>query len=820
MSDRFRLSVATVLFALVMAIAARAASGHDDVGGEETILSAALYPQLSRDGEEIVFSYQGAIWRTKGSRKKLVRLSNTPGFDVQPVWSPDGQRIAFIRTQTNGEGQLTLIGAEDGQEQTLPRRIRARGPLCFDSDGRRLLGRFKYADETIGISLRWLDLQAGELSPTLRGNNWSERHALSADGDRITLVTSDDVPGEQSGNNGPRSKFWSMRAEGGTLEPLFTFPARIYDLRPTPDDTAWIVVTDLGGAHYDLWKIPQDDPSRAQKLTFGAGDEANPSLSADGRWLLFTDNRRGPTSIVRRDTRSGIDHIVTFTDRDFGQPTGRLNIEVFDSASDAPTTARVIVQRVGGKSHAPVGAMYSIARGQGGIHFCAAATATLDVPIGDYEITAFRGPEYRVVRKQLTVQPDHPHRLTIELPRWIDQASRGWYSGEAHIHANYGYGYWYNSPRTMLDICAAEDLRVCNMMVANSDGDGVFDREFFRGRPADLSTDQTVMYWNEEFRSTIWGHMTLLNLKQLVEPIFTGFAHTTHPHDHTTNADIAHHTHDQGGHVNYTHPAHNVKDPYLSAYSAKELPIDVALGTVDSIDVIGANHHANMAVWYRLLNCGFQIPASAGTDCFSNRIPARLPGEVRAYVKIGEPFSYQRWVDGLKRGRTFVTNGPMLELTADENPIGETISLSQPRELRIESRATSQFPLARVELIFQGQVVASQTREPQQPTTIELTESFTPPHSGWLAIRAFGDPHRDAAPGQFAHTSPIYVTVAGHPGDASQDAEYFVGWIDRLWSDIQKRNRVLPGRYPHVEAQIDRARNVFQRLTDRNRDSR
>jgi len=57
-------------------------------------------------------------------------------------------------------------------------------------------------------------------------------------------------------------------------------------------------------------------------------------------------------------------------------------------------------------------------------------------------------------------------------------------------------------------------------MVANSDGDGVFDREFFRGRLDARSTPRTLLYWNQEFRSTIWDHMTFANLGQLVEPIF------------------------------------------------------------------------------------------------------------------------------------------------------------------------------------------------------------------------------------------------------------------------------------------------------------
>jgi hypothetical protein len=44
-----------------------------------------------------------------------------------------------------------------------------------------------------------------------------------------------------------------------------------------------------------------------------------------------------------------------------------------------------------------------------------------------------------------------------------------------------------------------------NLMVANSDRDGVFDREFFPGYCDPDSTHHFILYWNEEYRSTIWG---------------------------------------------------------------------------------------------------------------------------------------------------------------------------------------------------------------------------------------------------------------------------------------------------------------------------
>ena len=115
----------------------------------------------------------------------------------------------------------------------------------------------------------------------------------------------------------------------------------------------------------------------------------------------------------------------------------------------------------------------------------------------------------------------------------------------------------------------------------------------------------------------------------------TGFKDTTNPWDVPTNAHIADHAHSQGGHVNYTHPPQPCSDPFHGVYSAKELPVDVALGKIDSLDING-RYDGDRPIWYRLLNCGFHLPASAGTDVFLNRVSSRLPGGDRAYVR--------RWV--------------------------------------------------------------------------------------------------------------------------------------------------------------------------------
>jgi TolB protein len=348
-----------------------------------------------------------------------------------------------------------------------------------------------------------------------------------------------------------------------------------------------------------------------------------------------------------------------------------------------------------------------------------------------------------------------------------------------------------------------EGLNLANMVAANSDTDGIFDREFFRGEPDPISSPQHVLYWNEEFRATLWGHMTLFNLKRLVEPFMTGFKDTTNPWDVPTNADIADHVHLQGGHVTYTHPAANPRDPFLTAYAARALPVDVALGKIDSLDINGS-YETTVPLWYRLLNCGFRLPASAGTDVFLNRMRSRLPGGDRAYVNLAGPFSYGAWVKALKAGRSFVTNGPMLEFTANGKFLGETIALAAPGDVRLQVKAESGAPISRVEVVHNGVVVATGVVDANEragsiDTAVKIEKS------GWLSARVYGGGSSQA------HTSAIYVDVAGQAVSSKADADYFLEWIDRLDARFTSRERApSEDARAHVKRQLDAARAVYR----------
>lgn len=781
-------------FVLLIAVLAFTAGLWRQQGGAVSATAiGAIQPRISPGGESISFSYQGAIWRLPRDGGEMRRLTSGFGFDWYPAWSADGKQLAYF-----GGQEFRVIHAETGAPIALPARLQGYGKIYFHPDGKRVLSNL---GETPRLS--WVDLASGALRQVLQSARRVNVFGLSPDGSRIAYVTTQDVEGEQDGYNGPQADIWIIPSDGGEAKKLVQFRSRIFDLWWGREGLT--VASDLGGAHNDLWRISLDDPARSHRITSGQADEDGASSSADGRWLVYTDNREGATALVCRDLETGMERTLPVTRMDFGAPTGKLKLHLLEKGTSAPLTARVSVQQKNGKYFAPVSALYRIL---GAVeHFYAAGEAELKVPSGSYLVRAFRGIEYLEARLEVDVPAGGEAAARVELARWTDPPSRGWWGGESHIHANYGYGQWYNTPATMRLQIEGEGLNLANMVVANSDTDGIFDREFFRGEPDPVSSSRHVLYWNEEFRATLWGHMTLYNLKRLVEPIMTGFKDTTNPWEVPTNADIADHVHLQGGHVNYTHPAQNARDPLLTAYSAKALPVDVALGKIDSLDINGS-YDATVPLWHRLINCGFRLPASAGTDVFLNRMRSRLPGGDRAYVRLDGAFSYDAWVKGLKAGRSFVTNGPMLEFTANGRSLGEIVVLAAPGEVSVQAKAESAAPMSRFELVHNGVVMAKGLLDVNGRSG-SLDQALRIEKSGWLGVRAYG------AGGSQAHTSPIYVEVAGKPASSKEDAAYFLEWIDRLEAKFTSRDRVPSAELrAHVKRQLDAARAAYRKAAE------
>jgi len=766
----------------------------------------AIHPRLSPDGTRVAFSYQGEIWTAPRAGGVMTSLLTGEGSDTEPAWSPDGKAIAFVRGAA-----VKIVDSTDGKDIPLPKSLTTAGTygvnkLEFSRDGKRLLGAFNVDGKNLGLA--WFDLQSGE-AKSLAAIHFYTRFALSPDGKWIALATPPDQPLQQSGSNGSYNELWKMPAEGGEQTKICRFQSRIHDLC-WADGKSLIIATELGQAHDDLWQVPLDDALPGmKKLTSGQADEDRPSVSRDGKWLAYSDNRTGPTSIVVRDLATGDESFVQFGEMNHRRPTGSIRITVLDE-DGKPVIARISLKEGKGRFHAPVGSLHRSLRGVG--HFYADGSAAFIVPAGSYRLKGFRGPEYKVAAQDIVIEPGKTAEVAVKMERWVHMAKGGWWSGELHIHANYGYGQWFNTPKTMRQQCLGEDLNVCNFMVANSDADVVYDRPFFRGGPDPLSTRDYILYWNQEFRSTIWGHMTLVNLKQVVEPVFTGFEGTTNPWDSPTNADVADRTHDQNGVVNYTHTSQS-DDWSKTPYAAKSIPIDVALGKIDTLD-INNSWAGSTAVWYRLLNCGFRIPATAGTDVFLNRIGSNLPGGDRVYVHAPGPLDYAKWIDGLKAGKSFVTNGPMLEFSVNGSEPGSVLKLDEKPKVKVKAKARSRFPLASAAVVHNGEEVAG-AKLSEDRLTATFEGEIALPKGGWIAFRAAGPGTADTPlASQNAHTSPVYIEAPGPDFRSAAEARRFLKWIDEFELVIRTRDRFpTPKHRTAALEQIESARAIYTRLS-------
>ena len=131
--------------------------------------------------------------------------------------------------------------------------------------------------------------------------------------------------------------------------------------------------------------------------------------------------------------------------------------------------------------------------------------------------------------------------------------------------------------------------------------------------------------------------------------------------------------------------------------------------------------------------------------------------------------------------------------------------------VRVTASAKSRVALDRVELVANGSVI--QTLELEADSLSARFDGKVPiEHSGWIALRAHGPAHPDIVREANAHTNPVYVEVEGRSNPlATEDASYFLKWIDRLENDLEARDRIPNERlWKHVRGQLDGARDYYR----------
>ena len=244
-----------------------------------------------------------------------------------------------------------------------------------------------------------------------------------------------------------------------------------------------------------------------------------------------------------------------------------------------------------------------------------------------------------------------------------------------------------------------------------------------------------------------------------------------------------------------------------------EIPVDVALGLVDFFDVncIWSDERGSAAIYHELLNTGFRLPAAGGSDTFSDLWRDPPLGTGRTYVRVEGALSLASWYEGLKAGRSFSTNGPLLELDVDGKGMGEAIRLDAPRSLRVRARARSAVPMTKMTVLVNGQAFATvedEARELSWSGAIPIAES------AWIAVQAEGPSSPWVTDSYlFAHSTPVYVSVRGRRVVVEKDRAYLERYVEALaeyarskaeWDDDAERDLTVQG--------FEQARDVFRSM--------
>jgi hypothetical protein len=245
----------------------------------------------------------------------------------------------------------------------------------------------------------------------------------------------------------------------------------------------------------------------------------------------------------------------------------------------------------------------------------------------------------------------------------------------------------------------------------------------------------------------------------------------------------------------------------------------LALQTLDYMEVLTSARHFEFTapVWHRALNCGFRVTATAGEDSILSLHATAILGSSRLYAYLGEKLDWPGWVEAIRKGRTFVTNGPLVRTTINGEIPGAEIELpAAGGEVVVEGRVDSIVPLEKVE-IFQNSEVVETIPWPAGRRDLSFSRRIPISESSWISVRASARKMLHPIDDSFVvgETGPTYVLCGDQRIRSRADAEYFVEWID----DISEQAKAHPGwrsekEKEHVLSQFGEARRILVRRAE------
>ncbi|MEO8497045.1 MAG: CehA/McbA family metallohydrolase [Planctomycetota bacterium] len=410
------------------------------------------------------------------------------------------------------------------------------------------------------------------------------------------------------------------------------------------------------------------------------------------------------------------------------------------------------------------------------------AAATVAVPQMKLRIEAIRGLDTELAAIEIDLTGKAEASVKLSLKNFYDAYFRGLRGGNTHLHLmklthEEALRYLNVVPRSdAIDLVYLSYLRrvpderhyISNQIVADSFSGGSLQR---------LSQHGILFDNGEEHRHNFgrgdqgYGHVMLLNLPRLIEPVSLGPGIMGEGTDDTPIQAGIRAAHKDEATVIWCH----------NTFGLEDIPNWMA-GLIHAQNIYdGGTHGTYEDTFYRYLNLGLKVPFSTGTDWFMYDFS-------RVYVPLHDELTSVSWLKQLRDGRSFITNGPLLELEAERGGLGDTLTLPAPNRVTFMGKAMGRVDFGQIEMIYNGKVVDQVVAKKEggyyhtdKHFRVEVKES------GWVALRIKPD---DASVNElgrplFAHTSPIYLEVGGKTIFRKEVAEQLIAEMKQSMETIK-----------------------------------
>jgi len=462
----------------------------------------------------------------------------------------------------------------------------------------------------------------------------------------------------------------------------------------------------------------------------------------------------------------------------------KLRLRLIDSATGRDCTGIVRLTDSTSKKSMPLPGLYDRLRGVKvaaefrGWHVVPAAGAETTLPRGAYRLEALAGLETRLAVVDLDLTKDAPAETVVKLSPAFDAEKSGFVAGNTHLHLmkltkDDAEDYLRKIP-------AADRLRVLFISYLERFKD---DAEYITNTypigdvPAFNATGVLVNN-GEEHRHNFgshgegYGHVMFLNVKNLVKPVSLGPGITGGGNDDLALRPGIDDARRQGGTVIWCHNSFGHEDV-----------LNALTGRLHALNVFDGSRRGTFEEnYYRYVNLGIRMPISTGTDWF-------IYDFSRVYVRCKEPLSVASWLDGLKAGRNQATNGPMLTLRVNDHEIGDTLKFAEPGKVKIEATATGRLDFQELQLVHNGKVIRTQKTQDKAPFRAKLSAEVRIEEPGWFAVRIVSTTMNELGYQLFAHTSPIYVELAGKTIFDADSAQALLRQIEEGQAAISKQGQ-------------------------------